>query len=655
MSAQTEAGQDDHAPLSSPADPSPLTKQRAGELRRALWRLLRRLRVQRDPQGLSPIRIVVLSHLLREGPCTPGELAATEHHQPQSLTRALADLVRAGLLAKTRDEADKRQYLLAITPAGRAALEAEMARRDAWLASAMTGLNDTEREVLSLSIPLLERLADHDAPVRRKAGVARALAAAAVSSTLLSGCVLDWDKPGFDVPIASAYRAQKTGEAPRVPDRWPATFGSRELADLSDVALADNLDIIAAAARITQADAQARVSSAALYPQLGFNGTSSRSQTPGTLGSTTVTSPTRRSLYNLGLNASYQVDFWQRYSSASSASRLLAEATRFDQSVVALSSVASLVNTYFQLLGAQDRLKIAKDNVRLAQEVLDAINKRVQVGTATALDQAQQETVVATQRASIPPLQQTVEQARNLVAVLVGRTPEELVVKGGSLNALRAPRIQPGIPAQLLLRRPDVAEAQFRVLSQEMSVQSARAAFFPQISLTGSLSVQSIVLKNLFRPEAIAYEVASQLVQPILDGGAIQGQYELQKGIYAEALANYKKSILTALSDVENALVAVARTAEHERLQTQAVAAARRAYDVSIRRLQEGTIDIVTLSTTQLQLFSNQDLLSQTRLARFLAFVEFYQAVGGGWDNVKRDLETLAEAQAFTKDLGPWP
>lgn len=650
MGAQSKAGQEENAV------PSPLTVQRAGELRRALLRLFRRLRAQRDPHGLSPLRMIVLSHLLREGPCTPGDLAATEHHQPQSLTRALADLVRAGLVSKARSDADKRQYVLAITSSGRAALEGEMARRDAWLASAMSGLNQTERDVLSLSIPLIERLADHDAPARRKTGMARALAAAAVSSTLLSGCVLDWDKPGFDVPIASAYRAQKTGEAPRVPDRWPATFGSKELADLSDIALADNLDIIAAAARIAQADAQARVTSAALYPQLGFNGTSSRSQTPGTLASaTTVTSPTRRSLYNLGLNASYQVDFWQRYSSASSASRLLAEATRFDQSVVALSSVASLVNTYFQLLGAQDRLRIAKDNVRIAQEVLDAINKRVQVGTATALDQAQQETVVATQRAAIPPLEQTVEQARNLVAVLVGRTPEELVVKGGSLNALRAPRIQPGIPAQLLLRRPDVAEAQWRVLSQEMSVQSARAAFFPQISLTGSVSVQSIVLKNLFRPEAIAYEVASQLVQPILDGGAIQGQYELQKGLYAEALANYKKSILTALGDVENALVAVARTAEHERLQAQAVAAARRAYDVSIKRLQEGTIDIVTLSTTQLQLFSNQDLLSQTRLTRFLAFVEFYQAVGGGWDNVKRDLETLAEAQAFTKDLGPWP
>lgn len=486
---------------------------------------------------------------------------------------------------------------------------------------------------------------------------ANILAAAAVLSTmLLGGCVLDWDKPGFDVPIAGRYREQPTTQAARVKDRWAGTFGSRELGALEERALVDNQDIAAAVARIAQADAQARIQSASLYPQLSLNGTQMRSQTPGTAVSTTGPfKASRRSFTDLGLNASYQADFFGRYADLSSSSRLLAEATRFDRSVVALSTVASLVNTYFQLLGAQDRLRIARENVRLATRVFDAILKRVQVGTATALDQAQQETVVATQRAAIPPLERTVEQSRNLVSVLVGRTPEELVVHGGSLEALRAPKIQPGIPAQLLLRRPDVAEAQWRVLSQELSTQSARAAFFPQISLTGNLSVQSIVLKNLLRPEAIAYEVAAQLVQPILDGALIQGQYELQKGVYAERLADYHKQILTAFGDVENALVAVARGTEHERLQGQAAAAARRAYDVSIRRLDEGTIDIVTLSTVQTQLFSNLDLLSQVRLTRFLAYGALYQALGGGWDDIKRELEVVDEARAFVTGLGPWP
>ncbi len=644
--------------LAGKRDPIDSKVGRAGELRRGLFRLVRRLRAERGPTALSPARTVVLFHLFREGPTTPGDLAATEFHQPQSLTRVIADLVRAGLVSKTRSDTDKRQYVLDLTPAGRATLEREMARRDAWLAKAMESLSETEREVLHLSAGLLARLAEHDAPAtsRAKNGARALAAAAALSTTLLSGCVLDWEKPGFDVPIAPRYREAKTTEAPRVSDRWAATFGSRELADLSDTALADNLDIVAAVARIAQADAQARVNSAALSPQLSLSGVQSRTKTPGTAAA--LTGPfreSRRFFTDIGLNASYTADFFGRYTSASSAARLTAEATRFDRATVALSTVATLVNTYFQLLGAQDRLRISRDNVRIAQEVLDAILKRVQVGTATALDQAQQETIVATQRAQIPPLERTVEQSRNLVAVIVGRTPEDIVIKGGSLDRLRVPKIQAGLPSQLLLRRPDVASAQWLVLSQELSVESARAAFFPQISLTGSLSVQSIVLKNLLRPEAIAYDVAAQLLQPILDGNLIQGQYELQKGVYAERIATYHKQILTAFSDVENALVAVARTTEHERLQGLAVAAAQRALDVSLRRLQEGTIDIVTLSTVQTQLFSNLDLLSQIRLTRFLAYGEFYQALGGGWDDVKRELDMLDEARAFVTGLGPWP
>ena len=599
--------------------------------------------------------MLVLLHLSREGPSTPGALAASEHHLPQSLTRVLADLVRERLVSKTRSTLDRRQYVLTVTPAGRGALDAEMARRDAWLAQAMESLNDTERQVLQMSAGLLGRLAGHDPPQRRGKAT-RALAVATVASTLLGGCVLDWDKPTFDVPFAAGYRAASARPAPRVPDRWAATFGSRELTALIEAALADNLDIAGAVARIAQADATARIASAALYPQISGSGAQSRTQTPGTnLSTTGPFNPARRFFSSLGLDASYAIDFFGKNADAAAAGQISAQASRFDRAVIELSTVASVANTYFAVLSAQDRLRIARDNVRLARDVLDAILKRVAVGTATALDQSQQETVVATQRASIPPLEQTVEQARNILAVLVGRTPEELVVRGGSLDSLRVPRIQPGIPSQLLLRRPDVAEAQSRVMSQSLSTESARAAFFPSVSLTGSLGVQSIVLKNLLRPEAIAYQVAAQLVQPLFDGYLLQGQYELQKSIYAELVAAYHKQILTAFADVENALVAVARNGEYERLQGQAVAAARRAYDVSIKRLEEGTIDIVTLSTTQIQLFTNQALLVQVKLSKFQALVQLYQALGGGWDDVKRELAIVDEARAAVSNLGPWP
>jgi NodT family efflux transporter outer membrane factor (OMF) lipoprotein len=631
---------------------------RAAKLRRSLFRLARRLRAERPTNGLSPNKRVVLFHLWREGPKTPGDLAAAEYQQPQTLTRVFADLQKAGLVKRSPNPQDRRQAVIELTQEGRLAIESDLQRVDAWLATALNELGDTERQVLEMSADIMDKLVA-DRPARRgqhSSGAARAIATAVVGATLLGGCVLDWDKPTFDVPVAAMYRARKTTEAPPVADRWAATFGSHELADLADAALVDNLDIAAAVARITQADAQARIATSGLFPTIGFQGDASRTQTPGTLTSKTPPfTATRRDLFTLGLNASYTIDFWGKVADASGAARLNADASRFDRRVIALSTVASVVNTYLQLLGSQDRLRIARDNVRIATTVLDAINQRVKAGTATALDQAQQETVVATQRANIPPLEQSVQQSRNLIAVLVGRTPEAFLLKGGSLDRLKTPHIQPGLPSELLERRPDVAEAQYKVLAQGLNTESARAAFFPSLTLTGQYGVQSIVLKNLLRPEAIAYEVAGQLLQPIFDGWLLQGQYEFQKGSYAELLALYQKQILTAFSDVENALVAVAQTTEHERLQAQAVAAARRAYDVSIIRLKEGTIDIVTLSTTQTQLFSNQDLLSQTRLTRFQAYVQLYQALGGGWDDVKRELATIDEAQAHTANLGPWP
>ena len=468
---------------------------------------------------------------------------------------------------------------------------------------------------------------------------------------------MSWDKPVVEVPAAPAYSAApKAGAAEPVSDRWADSFGSKELSALVDRALIDNLDIAAAVARIQQADAQAKVSSAALFPLVSNSDSASRAQSPGTNSATAPPyNATRLSHYALGLSASYEIDFWGKNRDASSAARLLAEASRYDRSVVQLSTVASLVNSYLSVLGAQDRLRIARDNVRIAGEVLQAIKARIAVGTGTELDLAQQESVLATQRANIPTLEQTVAQTKNLIAVLVGQTPESFSLKGGSLTALAAPRVQPGIPSQLLLRRPDVAEAETKLASSEFSVMQARAAMFPSITLTGQYGIQSIMLKSLFRPEAIAYQYAGQLAQPLIDGRNLQGQFDLQKGKNLELAQTYHKQILTAFSDVENALIGVQKNAERERLQQAAASASRRAYDAALKRLQEGTIDIVTLSTTETTLFQNLDLVAQTRLARMQSLVSLYQALGGGWSAPQREIARLQEETAFSDMRGIVP
>jgi outer membrane protein TolC len=207
----------------------------------------------------------------------------------------------------------------------------------------------------------------------------------------------------------------------------------------------------------------------------------------------------------------------------------------------------------------------------------------------------------------------------------------------------------------LLTRRPDIAEAEAKLTAADLSVQAARAAFMPQFTLTGAFSLQTMAIKNLFRPEAIAYSLAGQIVQPLLDGHNLQGQFELQKSKYIELLMLYRKQVLTAFSDVENAMIAARLSARREALLAAAVAASRRAYQASMQRLREGTIDIVTLSTVQSNLFQSQDALAQARQARLQAVVSLYQALGGGWSVADFDSANADETFAANDVKSPAP
>jgi len=505
-----------------------------------------------------------------------------------------------------------------------------------------------------------------------------ALAAAATLAAALAGCDLEWDKPDLSAPPPARFKEAKPQPEPPISGGrgFAAKFGSRELIELVERALDDNLDLAAAIGRIAQADAQARVSSAAQWPSISMTDIARTTRTPGTtinVGSAssgfnpaTTSSSTSTSssgfrarnfgFFQLGLTASYEVDFWGKNEDASKAARILANASRFDRDVVEISTVAAVLNAYFQVLTAQDRLRIANQNVAIAQGVMDAINARLEVGTATVLDTSQQETILAQQRATIPPLEQTLRQTRNNLAVLLGQTPESMTVKGGSLVKLKFPQIAPGLPSEVLLRRPDVAEAEARLASQEFSVLQARAAFFPSLTLTGLYGFQSALLSTLvMRPDAVAWQVAGTLTQPVFDGWNLQGQYDLQKGRYSELAAIYRKQILTALSDTENALIAIRETDRQMKFLAVAVSAARRALDAVEMRLREGTIDIVQLAQTQTTYFQTEDQLAIARLSHYQAATSLYQALGGGWSPTTREIEITRSNAAYEADRGPWP
>lgn len=501
-----------------------------------------------------------------------------------------------------------------------------------------------------------------------------AIAVSAISLLGASGCNLNWEKPDLAAPPPERFRAASPASAPplRGAHEFATLFRSKQLTGLVEQALNENLDIGAAVARIKQADAQARLSSAALWPALSMNHIAQTNRTPGTVLVTTSGAqeltpassdtlstsgfqPVEFGFFQLGLTASYEIDFWGKNLDASSAARILANASRFDRDAVEIATVTSVLNAYFQALAARERLKIARDNVRIASGVLGIIRLRLQVGTASALDVSQQEALLADQSAAIPVHEESLRQADNLLALLVARVPTDLNVRSDSLSSLSIPTISPGLPSEVLLRRPDVAGAEARLAAQEFSVLSARAAFFPSVTLNTLYGVQSALLKNLLRPEAAAWQLTAGLAQPLLDGYALQGHYDLQKGRYEELATLYRKQILAAFMDVENALVAARETERQVKLRSAAVAAWRRAYATAFARLQAGTIDSVTLSTTQTSLFQSLDRLAQARLARARAAASLYQALGGGWSPTTRDAEIAAANAAYDEDKGPWP
>lgn len=451
----------------------------------------------------------------------------------------------------------------------------------------------------------------------------------------LGGCMLtEQHKPLWNFDLPPAYRHARGNAEAAVPQLdWWRGFRSNQLTTLIEEAQTSNFDIAAAMGRIMQADAQARIAGAPLLPNVGFDASARRSQASIATGSGDVTGSVNRQrrLYNVSVNASYEIDFWGKNRATLLAAQETAISARYAREVVAITTLAAVANTYFEVLSSKERLAIARDNLNSAIRIQTLIRQRLDAGTASALDVAQQDALVATTRAAIPPLEQILRQDIATLAVLVGKPPEYFDLRGGSMAALAIPRVTPGLPSELLRQRPDIRMAEADLTSANASVFAARAAFFPSIQLTGDGGFQSAALRTLFSPQAAFYNVTASLTQPIFDGFRLQGQLDLQRGRQEELLQIYRRTVVSAFADVERALIAIRQSAERERLQRDAVVASRRAFDLSEQRLREGTIDLITVLNAQQTLFQNQDALAQTRFARFQAIVSLFQALGGGW------------------------
>src|SRR5438105_1421614 len=417
-----------------------------------------------------------------------------------------------------------------------------------------------------------------------------------------AGCILtkDLPDPALDIPQGyKAARLSKAADAPPTLDWWRG-FRSRELTGLMEEAQTVNLDIAAATARFKQADAQARIAGAALLPALSGSGSESYSRTSGS--SATGLSIGGREVvnYSASLSASYELDFWGKNRDAAQAAEETAVANRFDRDVVALTTLTTVANAYFQVLTAQDRIRTAQRNIASAERILNAIKDRFKAGTGTDLDVAQQESVVANQRALVPPLRQTLDQNINALATLVSRPPEAVRITGGSLNQIGSPRVTPGLPSELLTQRPDIRRQESQLASATANIGNARAQFYPSIQLTGNGGYQSSALSALFQPHAAFFSLVGSATQPIFDGGKILGNFELAKAKQDELLQTYRKTVVQAFNDVDTALTNVRETTIKLRLQRDVVASSRRAFQLAGDQLRAGTADIVTVLNVQL-------------------------------------------------------
>jgi multidrug efflux system outer membrane protein len=458
----------------------------------------------------------------------------------------------------------------------------------------------------------------------------------------LSGCILGSERPELNLDVPATYReaSHRAPDAALPAVDWWHGFRSSELTTLMEAAQIYNLDIAAAIAQIVQADAQVGISGAPLLPSLTGTATAERIRTAASSGGADAAGggagggfggPTTFSQYNLGLTASYMVDFWGKNQALLHAAEENASVARYNREVVTLTAIVTVANTYFQILAAQDQLRVARRNLAAAERILALIRKQFAGGTASQLDLSQQEALVATQRASIPPLQVIQQQNIASLAVLVARAPANFNVTGGSTAQIAVPRVTPGMPSELLYQRPDIRQAEAQLAASNFSVESARAAFFPQIQLTAQTGVQSAALASLFGPGAWFYTLSAGLTQPLFDGFLLESELKQAKGVQLQNLQVYRKAVLSAFADVEKALVALAKFTLQERLQTEAVIASRKAFDVSETQFRGGTVNLLTVLQTEQTLFTAENTLVQVRLSKLLAASSLFQALGGGW------------------------
>ncbi len=465
-------------------------------------------------------------------------------------------------------------------------------------------------------------------------------------AALLAGC-------STPIPQALAPQMQSKAFATAAPDQakiWPEPswwqgFGDPQLTSLVGEAQTGNRDIAVATARVLQAEAQSTIQRAALFPQIGGQA----DYEGGGCKGTSCQHFLNGKQFGLTLNASYELDFWGLARDNLRAAQEQLKAARFAQTSVALTVTANVASQYLALQAIRRRIAIQNQYLAAINTILEAIQLKVKAGSISHLDLVREQAQLEQVQSQIPALETLERQTLYNLAVLLGRPPEGFDVPTVDLDKILAPAVGPGLPSDLLVRRPDIAQAEANLASAHANVDAARAAFLPQISLTGSGGFISTAVGALLQGSNFGYGYGANLLQTIFDGGRLLGQKDLSEAQQQEFIAAYQSAALNAYSDVETALTQVANSGRSEDHLRREITAAEEAFEISQLQYRQGTTDLLNVLQAQQQLFGAQDQLVQIQLANRQAGVHLYEALGGGWVEQPEDRTQVAEAQAVTE------
>lgn len=452
---------------------------------------------------------------------------------------------------------------------------------------------------------------------------------------LLSACGSPVQRPDSGLQPPATWQSPHGASVARIDPQWWKQFGSPELDRLIEQARLGSFDLAAAVARVRQAQAGTVIAGGSQLPEVKAGANANRQKLLRGNGYTQLDADSSNKAvdyFDANLSASYEIDFWGGKRASRDSAQFALQASEFDRATVELTLLSGVANIYAQALSLREQSRIAELNLANAQNVLKLVQTRFDSGSATALELAQQKSLVAAQQRQLPLVQQQAQDALISLAALLGRPVQELQTGVEPFDRLQWPTIEAGVPSDLLSRRPDIARAEAQLAAAEADVKVARAAMLPTVTLTAQLGSGANQFDDIIRSPF--YNLTAGLVAPIFNNGRLSAERDKATARQEELLETYRGAIINGFADVEKALNGIRGLDEQRQWQSEELNQAQTAFDIAQSRYQAGAEDLLTVLETQRTLYAAQDLNVQLRLSRLQASIGLYKALGGGWQTL---------------------